>query len=108
MTQDPTTEYINSLVEQVLNSGQYQELEEQKREEIRGKLQEHFHNIIIDTAVNRMTDDQVEELNNALEQGGEKTETKMTELSAQIPGLAEDIEERLNREAEQLQKLGSE
>ncbi|MEX0918589.1 MAG: hypothetical protein WDZ85_01310 [Candidatus Paceibacterota bacterium] len=98
--------YIDGLITKVLTAPGLESLPEEEKTAMKEKLAGHFQNLIIDTAFNRLTAEQVVELEAVIKSEADKLEDKMTELTATIPGLAVEIEERLAREVKQLQGLG--
>lgn len=103
---DLFSNYIETSVKKVLDSPGYLTLRGDERDKLEKSLSEHFENMILETFMNRLTDNQVKEVQNTLSNPS-ILEEKFTEYAAQIPGLAQDIEDRLGREAEALKSLAS-
>lgn len=101
---DPFLNYIDSSVKEVLDSPGYLALSGDERDKLVKSLSEHFENMILETFMNRLTDNQVKEIRDTLSNHG-ILEEKFAEYAAQIPGLAGDIEDRLERETEALKSL---
>jgi len=100
-----TGEHINALVSHVMDHPSYAVLPESEKKEIQTKLEGHFRMVMIDTVLNRLTDEQAGELKRLLDSDLEAAEQKMVEFSAGIPTLSVEMEERLEREMEALKKL---
>ncbi len=98
-------EYIDSLISDVLSSPGYKDLSEEKKLSIKEKLEDHFQSLVIDTTLNRLTKDQMQELKKVMEEDESKMEEKMEEFASTIPLLAADIESRLDQEVEALKRL---
>ena len=98
--QNPFDEFISSLLEEIMGKPAFQEMSEDEKERVRNKIQEHLQKKILDTLMQRLEEGQKQELSEALEQGSEVAEAKITQLSASLPGLMDDIEENLREEAE--------
>jgi hypothetical protein len=100
-------DYIDSLVATVLASPGYAELPTDKRESIRAKLDSHFQKLLVETALNRMTDEQIDEFEHLVRDRPENAITRLEFIASTIPGVAQDIEERLEREVARLQSLAN-
>lgn len=103
---DPFSDYIDSSVKNVLGSSGYMALSIEERTKVESDLKGHFENLIIETFLNRLPDEKAAEIKNNLS-NMDILEEKFTEYASQIPGLAEDIEARLEREIEALKLLAS-
>lgn len=101
---DLFSNYIETSVKGVLDSPGYLTLGGDEREKLTESLKEHFGDMILETFMNRLTDDQAKEVQNNLSNPS-ILEEKFAEYAAQIPELAQDIEDRLGREAEMLKSL---
>lgn len=93
--------YIDSLVLEVLQSPNLSDLNEQKRQEYIRKLLDHFNNVIFDTTVDMMSDEQLSSIK-GLPLDSPEMPKKMMEIAAKIPGLAEALDKRLRQEVEAL------
>ena len=96
-------EYLQSLASEILALPALKHLNSDQRDEYTQKIKNHFSGLILQTALNRMTQEQIEDLQTNL-QNPDVLEQKIEEYSAQIPGLADDIEARLQREFEMMKK----
>lgn len=104
---DELTTYLDGLIAEVLTAPGYQSLSADDQAAIKTKLTGHFQNMIMETMINRLSEDQVAELERAAADDPDKLTETTERIAATIPGLAIDIEERLKREAANLQKLGT-
>lgn len=93
--------YIDSLVAEVLQSPSLDGFSEGQKKEYASKVQDHFNNVIFDTTVDLMTDEQLNYIKDTPMDSPQMPQ-KMTEIAAQIPGLAQELEKRLRQEVESL------
>lgn len=89
--------YLEALVLGILADPSLQNLTPQEKEEYAQKLRNHFSDLMLQTAFNRMSPEQLADLKANLDDP-QKLEGKIEEYSSLIPGLAEDIETRLQKE----------
>lgn len=89
--------YIDSFILGVLSEPRIASLPEDEQSKLRSQFQDRFDELILDTLLNRLNDDQVKELQGKLTDPT-ALEEKIAEYSALVPGLAEDLQHRLDRE----------
>lgn len=70
---------------------------QKEREEYAQKIRNHFSDLMLQSAFNRMSPQQLDDLKASIN-NPQKLEEKIEEYSSLIPGLAEDIETRLQKE----------
>jgi len=99
--------YIIKKVEEILTSTCYSSLSSEKKEEMRSKMENHLEKMVIETFINRLTDEQAEKLNNLMQRKPKKAHEKLKELAFSTPDLAEDIESRIEKEVEKFKSLKS-
>jgi len=106
MIENLIQDMIDSMIKEVLSAPGYQSVSEAERQKIESRLNEHLQNLVLDTLLNRLDKEQSRELSQLVESGSEEDlESKISVLSAKVPNLAQDIEERLKQEVELLKKL---
>lgn len=89
--------YLEALVLGILADPSLQNLNPQEKQDYAQKLRDHFSNLMLETAFNRMSNEQIADLKANL-QNPQELDKKIEDYSSQIPGLAEDIEIRLQKE----------
>ena len=97
--------YIIKKVESILTSPSYSSLSGEKKEEMRAKMENHLERMVIETFINRLTDEEAEKLNDLMKRKPKEAHEKLKELSFSRPELAKDIEERLDREVKKFKSL---
>jgi hypothetical protein len=95
---------VETLIQELLASSTYGAMSVKDKEETADTLRGHVERLILETFLNRLDDEKVKELR-GLMNDSEKMEEKFTEYAALIPGLAEDIEERVKREFQVLKAI---
>lgn len=90
---------VEDAVKKVMEAASAAGLSEQEQKSLREKAEEHFNSLVIETLLNRLTDEQAGELERSVQEG-KGVERKVRELAASVPGLSRDMEDRLDRETE--------
>lgn len=93
--------YIDNLVAEVLQSPNLSNLNEEQKKEYALKVQDHFNNMIFDTTVDLMTDEQLNSIK-SIPMDSPEMPGRITAIAALIPGLAEELEKRLKQEVDAL------
>ena len=99
--------YIIKKVEEILSSPSYSSLSNEKRERMRSKMENHLEKMVIETFINRLTDEQAEKLNDLMQRKPRETHDKLRKLAFSTPDLAKDIQSRIEKEVEQFKSLNS-
>ena len=97
--------YIQNKVEEILNSPTFISIPEEKKGRMRSKMENHLEMMVIETFINRLTTDQAEKLSSLIERKPEEASQKLREFASSNPGLADDLQERIEREVEQFKSL---
>lgn len=92
-------EYINSLVVQCLQAPGIVNLPQEQQDSFAGQVQDYFSQAILETLVNRLDGEQLSQIENLNPVSPEMVE-KIQQLAAQVPGLAGELEARLQRDVE--------
>lgn len=95
--------YIESLVSEIMADPGLNNLPQQEKDQYAQRLRDHFNKLIMDTLLNRLSPEQLSEIEKIKDQP-ELLEDKIEEYAASVPNLAQDIEERLNREVEAMKQ----
>ncbi len=93
--------YIQSLVLNVLNSPSFGAFSDEQKKQYSEKVEDNFNNIIFDTVIEMLSDEQVGILK-TLQAGSLEFERKLEEFSSTIPLLSTEIEKRLNQQVENI------
>lgn len=95
-------EYLESLVAKVLQAPALTNLSEQEKGEFAQKVHDYFNKVILDTTIDLMDEEQLNSIKD-LAMDSPEMEQKIMEISSQIPSLAQILEEKLNKEVENIQ-----
>ncbi len=88
--------HLESLVLEILGSPMFVNLPGDQRDSLSPKIRNYLNGVIIDTVIDRLTPEQLNVIK-ALPADSLEMEDKIEEYSAQIPLLAEALEEKLNQ-----------
>lgn len=89
-------EILDGLVSQVLASSMYSNLPEDQKSSLAPKVKTYLNGVIIDTMVDRMSDEQLNAIKD-LPADSREMEDKIEEFATTMPNLAQDLEEKLNQ-----------
>lgn len=92
-------EYINSLVAQCLQAPGIVNLPQEQKDSFAGQVQDYFSQATLETLVNRLDGEQLSQIENLNPVSPEMIE-KIQQLAAQVPGLAGELEARLQKDVE--------
>ena len=95
--------FIDSFVTGVLTDPKLADLSAEEKGSYKQKLHDHFSKLILDTLFNRLSPEQLAEVEK-VKNNQVALENKLEEYAASMPELARDIEERLNREFEAMKQ----
>lgn len=90
-------EYINGLVAECLQAPGLSSLPLDQKEEFSKQLEEYFYQTAFEVTVEKMTGEQFSQIEN-LEPGSPEMIEKVQVLAAQVPGLADDLEKKLQED----------
>jgi len=90
--------YLESQVSEILADPALQNLTPEQKEEYTTNLRTHFQDLVIDTLLNHLEDDKLKEIEELSKNNPQLLEEKFQDYAAMVPGLTEDIEDRLKRE----------
>lgn len=89
-------EVLDNMVSQVLASDMYVNLPEDQKSSLAPKIRTHLNGVIIDTMVDRMSDEQLNAIKD-LPADSREMEDKIEKFATAMPNLAQDLEEKLNQ-----------
>lgn len=94
---------INTLIADILAADSYQTLTEVEKEKAAEKISERFSEVIFNTTIDNLTNEQVRSLN-SLPLDSPEMEKKLTEYASQTPDLLNKIATALKEESENFLK----
>lgn len=98
-------DFINNLVNECLQGAKFAYLAEKDKKEIGAKIRDHFYSVTIDTLVDQLSDEQVNQIK-GLDPKAPEMEQKMAEFAASIPGFAFVLEDKLKAEMDKILQTG--
>ena len=96
---DKLNNYLESLVSNVLESANFTSLSDEQKKLSVQKIRQHFQNVIFDTAIDSMNDEQLLSIKD-IPMGSAEMIEKIEQISSQIPNLAQILEKKLLEEVE--------
>lgn len=90
-------EYLESLVADCLQAPGIINLAQEQKDTFAEAVRDHFSQAILEVLVNRLDEEQFSQIEN-LDPGSPEMVEKIQQLAAQVPGLADDIEKKLQEE----------
>ena len=96
--------FIENLVSECLQSVKFSFLPEREKKEVAQKLRDHFYSMTIDTLIDQLSDEQVNQIKDL--DSKSKMEEKMAEFAASIPGFAFVLEDKLKAKMSQILQTG--
>ncbi len=95
--------YIEGLVAAVLANPRFAQIDSAKKSQLEEQVRERFSEVILDTLLARLTDEQLIEIDKVKGEMGE-LEKKIKEYAASFPDLADEFNLKLQIEAEALKQ----
>ncbi len=103
---DPQIEkFLNVYVDKSLEGQGFAIYSPGEKEGFKVKLLEYFSDLVLDTMLQRLTDEQVAELNE-VDPATEEAQQKIAVMSASIPGFIFILQDRFEAEAAEIGKTG--
>ena len=91
--------YIDTFILGALNRPSVVKLPAKKKDEIEQQLRKHFETLTIETLLHRLDEKKLQEVQKASKKKGSKAmEETLQQYASSIPGFAEDLHKRLQRE----------
>ncbi len=88
-------QFINQKIDQIMAAPVYSMLPEDQKQTKRSEIEDQIQNMILDTLIDSLTDEQMMSLQ-GVDPASDEAPQKIMELAAQVPNFAETIEEKLN------------
>ena len=98
-------EFVEKLVSECFKTAKFEFLPEKEKEETTQKLREYFYQITIDTLLDQLSDEQFSEIKD-LNPRDPKMQEKLEQFAAEIPGFAVVLEDKLNKQSDQILQTG--
>ena len=98
-------DFIQKKTDDILSSPGYQDLTEDEREKLGEKIEDHLEFLILETFVNRITEEEAKRIISLLEDDKERAYKEIRKVSVKNEALIEDLESRINREVEMFKSL---
>lgn len=98
-------EYIKNLVNECLASPALSALTDPEKGDFSQKLTDYFYNVILDLVIDKLTDEELSELEK-LSPDDPRTAEKVMEFTAGMPGILEEMESKLKAAAEEVKRTG--
>lgn len=95
--------YIESIVQESLDNPDFANFAQDQKEAYIQKVRSHFYDLIFDLCIKDMNVEQLRVLD-SLEFGSPEMEEKLELFAATVPGLAQKIENSLEKEVEEIKK----
>lgn len=90
-------EYLESLVADCLQAPEIITLPQEQKDAFAGQVRDRFSQVTLEVLVDRLNAEQFSQIEN-LEPGSPEMVEKIQQLAAQVPGLADAIETRLQKD----------
>ncbi len=97
------TNYIENFVQDILNLPQFATLAKDQKEALAENLRGRFYDIVMDTTIDNLTDEQVLQLENIPPESIQMRQ-KIEEFTSTLPHLSKEIENKLTQEHLQLKQ----
>ncbi len=95
--------YVDALIMGVLEAPSITKLPPEEKNKAREIIRDRFNKLIMETLLNRLNEEQIKDLESSLEDV-KTLEEKIETYASSIPGLADDLENRLQRESAMLRE----
>lgn len=95
------TQILDDLANQVLTSTQFLTLPEDQKQAKKQEVLDSLNDVILDTLVDNLTDEQVAQLQN-MDPNSEEMEKKIEEFSSTIPDFLNILQTKLTERVEEL------
>ena len=89
--------YVEGLVQSVLEVPRLKDLDTKSRKKAAETVRSKLDELVLETLFNRLSEAQIEDIRSSI--GKSDLEEKIENYASLIPGLAGDLENRLEREA---------
>jgi len=100
------SEFLNGFVDKTLQGPGFIAYAPKEKDEFRIRLIEYFADLIFDTLLRNLTDEQMGELQAMPDMNSEEAQQKIAMMSASIPGFIFMLEDRFGKTAEEIGRNG--
>lgn len=98
-------EFIEKLVSECLQGDKFSSLSEKEKIETAEKLRDYFYNVVIDSLLDQISEDQLAEIKD-LDAKDPKMAEKLTQFAAALPGFGFYLEDKLKKEMDLILQNG--
>ena len=98
--------FLGEYAERALRGAGFASLTDEQRAETKSKLLDYFSDLIFDTLLQNLTDEQLKELQGFSDLGSEEAQQKIAAMSASIPGFIFILQDRFEKAAEEVGRTG--
>lgn len=104
---DPQVDkFVTEIVDKTLTGPGFAIYSPQEIEQFKEKLNGYFSDLIFDTLLRNLNDDQMKELSEIQDLGSEDAQNKIAQFSASIPGFIFILQDRFEKASEEIGKTG--
>ena len=104
---DPQIEkFLNDFADKTLNGSGFAGVAPEQKTEIKAKLLDYFSNLIFDTLLSNLKEEQLKELEQMQDLGSDEAQKKIALMSASIPGFIFILEDRMEKASEEVGRTG--
>ncbi len=98
-------DFLEKLISECLLGARFSYLAEKEKKETTEKLRDHFYDVIIDTLINQLSEEQLKEIR-GLDSASPKMQEKLSLFAASLPGVGFFLEEKLKKELDRILETG--
>ena len=98
--------YLNKQLDELMSSSHFATLNEEQKNQKRAELEDYFYDLILDTLVDNLNDDQLDQLNNA-DLTAESSTQLISELASQSPTFIFQAQDKIDKALEHLNQTGT-
>jgi hypothetical protein len=103
--EEQVIEHINKLIQSCVNSPKFASLTPEQKQQLEAQIEGYFQNLMFDTMIDNLSDEQVKELE-TLDLTSPEAEEKIALFSATIPNFIFILDEKLNEATEEIIQSG--
>lgn len=98
--------YLNDFADKALAGPGFIAYAPKEKDEFKVKLLDYFSDLIFDTLLRSLNDDQIAELNALPDLGSEEAQNKIAQFSASVPNFIFILQDRLEKVSAQIAQSG--
>lgn len=96
--------FLTEIIDKTLAGPGFAIYSPQEKEDFKVKLNEYFSDLIFDTLLRNLNDDQMKELNEISDLASEEAQNKIALMSASVPGFIFILQDRLEKASAEIGK----